>query len=89
MVRPGVGAAHEQVHISGGSMNHAVVANLKNPAVFYCGNDSDIAFDNCEIDFEMATVPVIYANFPGGHGGVIGAQAAQIAKASVGGCAGA
>jgi hypothetical protein len=72
------------VHISGGSMNHSVVANLHAPAAFYCGNDSDIAYDNCEVDFTMVKVPTIYANFPGGHGGVIGGQAAQISKATVG-----
>jgi dienelactone hydrolase len=72
------------VHISGGSMNKSVVANLHGPAAFYCGNDSDIAYSNCESDFAMTKVPTIYANFPGGHGGVIGAQAAQISKATVG-----
>jgi dienelactone hydrolase len=72
------------VHISGGSMNKMVVGNLRKPAAFYCGNDSDIAYSNCESDFAMTKVPTIYANFPGGHGGVIGAQAAQISKATVG-----
>jgi hypothetical protein len=72
------------VHISGGSMNKSVVANLHGPAAFYCGNSSDIAYDGCEGDFEITKVPTIYANFPGGHGGVIGAQSAQISKATVG-----
>lgn len=72
------------VHISGGSMNKSVVANLHGPAAFYCGNSSDIAYDGCEGDFEITTVPTIYANFPGGHGGVVGAQSAQISKATVG-----
>ncbi|HET6335569.1 MAG TPA: hypothetical protein VFG30_20225 [Polyangiales bacterium] len=72
------------VHISGGSMNKSVVANLHAPAAFYCGNDSDIAYSNCETDFAMTKVPTIYANFPGGHGGVISGQSAQISKATVG-----
>jgi hypothetical protein len=72
------------VHISGGSMNKSVVANLHGPAAFYCGNSSDIAYDGCEGDFEITKVPTIYANFPGGHGGVVGAQSAQISKATVG-----
>ena len=71
------------VHISGGSMDKSVVANLHGPAAFYCGNSSDIAYDGCEGDFEITTVPTIYANFPGGHGGVVGAQSAQISKATV------
>lgn len=72
------------VHISGGSMNKSVVANLQGPAAFYCGDSSDIAYANCESDFEMSKVPTIYANFPGGHGGVVRGQDAQISKATVG-----
>jgi hypothetical protein len=72
------------VHISGGSMNKSVVSNLHGPAAFYCGNDTDIAYDGCEGDFEITKVPTIYANFPGGHGGVISGQSAQISKAAVG-----
>ena len=72
------------VHISGGSMNKSVVANLHGPAAFYCGNSSDIAYNGCEGDFEITKVPTIYANFPGDHGGVRNAPSAQIAKATVG-----
>jgi hypothetical protein len=73
------------VHISGGAMTKSVVANLQHPAAFYCGNSSDIAHDNCDSDFAMVKVPVIYANFPGDHLGVRNmATAPQIAKATVG-----
>jgi hypothetical protein len=63
-------------------MNKAVVPNLRNPAAFLCGDDSDIAHANCETDFEMAKVPVFYGVFPGGHLGILGANAAQINKAA-------
>jgi hypothetical protein len=73
------------VHISGGSMTKSVVANLHAPAAFYRGNDSDIAYNGCEGDFEITKVPTIYANFPGDHLGVRNAQTAlQVAKATVG-----
>ena len=73
------------IHISGGSMTKSVVANLHAPAAFYCGNDSDIAFNGCEGDFEITKVPTIYANFPGDHLGVRNAKTApQVAKATVG-----
>ena len=73
------------IHISGGSMNKSVVSNLHAPAAFYCGNDSDIAFNGCEGDFEISKVPTIYANFPGDHLGVRNAKTApQVAKATVG-----
>jgi hypothetical protein len=73
------------VHISGGSMTKSVVANLHAPAAFYCGTSDDIAFDGCEGDFEITTVPTIYANFPGDHLGVRNADTApMIAKATVG-----
>ena len=73
------------IHISGGSMNKSVVANLRGPAAFYCGTSSDIAFNGCEGDFEISEVPTIYANFPGDHLGVRNAATApMIAKATVG-----
>jgi hypothetical protein len=66
------------VHISGGAMDKSVVPNLKNPALFVCGDDSDIAHANCETDFEMATVPVFYGVFPGDHLGILAAYTDQI-----------
>lgn len=66
------------VHISGGAMNKSVLPNLKNPAAFLCGNESDIANANCVTDFEMVTVPVFFGVFPGDHLGILGAYADQI-----------
>jgi hypothetical protein len=68
------------VHISGGAMNKSVVPNLKNPAAFICGDESDIAHANCVTDFEMAKVPVFFAVFPGEHLGILGSHTAQISK---------
>lgn len=70
------------VHISGGNMVAERVNNLKQPAAFICGTpgdancnilsgDCDIAAANCEIDFAMAMTPVFYANFSGGHLGIL------------------
>jgi hypothetical protein len=58
------------------------VKNLHAPAAFFCGipGDSscdilssacDIAAANCDTDFAAATTPVFYANFPGGHLGIL------------------
>jgi hypothetical protein len=58
------------VHISGGS-GGAYMANLKNPAAFFCGNSTDIAAANCDSDFQAATTPVFYGNFDCHHGGVV------------------
>lgn len=68
------------VHISGGAMDKGVVPNLKKPALFICGDSSDIAHDNCESDFELAAVPVFYAVFPGEHLGILGSHTAPINK---------
>jgi hypothetical protein len=71
------------VHISGGNMVPERVANLHAPAVFLCGNpgngtcsdllssECDIAGANCLTDFMNATTPVFYANFNGGHLGIL------------------
>jgi hypothetical protein len=70
------------VHISGGNMAPERVENLHAPAAFICGipggascnllsADCDIAAANCDIDFETATTPVFYANFAGGHLGIL------------------
>lgn len=72
------------VHISGGNMGADALRNLRAPAAFICGtpdpnctpldilSDScDIAAANCDTDFAAATTSVFYANFPGGHLGVM------------------
>jgi pimeloyl-ACP methyl ester carboxylesterase len=70
------------VHISGGNMAPERVANLRQPAAFICGTpggatcsilspDCDLAAANCDMDFEGATTPVFYANFTGGHLGIL------------------
>jgi hypothetical protein len=70
------------VHISGGNMAPERVMNLHAPAAFLCGipgdsscnilsTDCDIAAANCDTDFMNATTPVFYANFPGGHLGIL------------------
>jgi hypothetical protein len=70
------------VHISGGNMQADRIMNLKAPAAFICGipgdsscnilsGDCDIAAANCDTDFAMATTPVFYANFMGGHLGIL------------------
>ena len=70
------------VHISGGNMAPERIQNLRAPAAFLCGvpgtdtcnilsNDCDIAAANCDTDFNAATTPVFYGNFPGGHLGIL------------------
>jgi hypothetical protein len=70
------------VHISGGNMQADRIMNLHAPAAFICGipgdsscnilsGDCDIAAANCDTDFMMATTPVFYANFMGGHLGIL------------------
>lgn len=72
------------VHISGGNMAPEPIRNLRAPAAFICGTPDpnctpldilsetcDIAAANCDLDFMAATTPVFYANFPGGHLGVM------------------
>jgi hypothetical protein len=70
------------VHISGGNMAPERVNNLHAPAAFICGTpggaacnilsgDCDIAAANCDTDFAGATTPVFYANFQGGHIGIL------------------
>jgi hypothetical protein len=70
------------VHISGGNMETGRVDNLHAPAAFICGipgddscnilsTDCDIAAANCDTDFAAAKTPVFYANFPGGHLGIL------------------
>ena len=67
------------VHISGGAFEKTDTAKLQRPAAFICGAaggdgyfTGDVAHDNCESDFEVATVPVFYGVFrEGGHLGVM------------------
>lgn len=77
------------VHISGGNMAPERINNLRAPAVFICGTpgpsscgildgNCDIAAANCDMDFNGAKTPVFYANFAGGHLGILLAQELQI-----------
>lgn len=51
------------IHISGGSMGGSGgPANLMNDTFFLCGPSSDVAYPNCETDFEISTVPTVYSN---------------------------
>jgi hypothetical protein len=70
------------VHISGGNMDAQRIANLHAPAAFICGipgdascgildDTCDIAAANCDTDFAGAKTPVFYANFNGGHLGIL------------------
>ena len=70
------------IHISGGNMQTDLVNNLHAPAAFLCGTPDanctdilsdacDIAAANCDTDFQNATTPVFYGNFPGGHLGIL------------------
>jgi hypothetical protein len=70
------------VHISGGNMAPERVNNLHAPAAFICGTpgdascnilatNCDIAAANCDMDFANAQTPVFYANFSGGHLGIL------------------
>ena len=72
------------LHISGGNMPamNQSIAKLREPAAFICGKpgdaacnilstDCDIAAANCDLDFQDATTPVFYANFEGGHLGIL------------------
>ncbi len=61
------------IHLSGGTMEpHKPIENLHAPALFLCGDDpekldgggmavGDMAYANCEADFDIATTPVFYA----------------------------
>lgn len=70
------------VHISGGNMAPERINNLKAPAAFICGTpgdsscgllagECDLAAANCDLDFGAAKTPVFYANFTGGHLGIL------------------
>jgi hypothetical protein len=70
------------VHISGGNMQADRINNLRAPAAFICGipdpgcsdilsTACDIAAANCDTDFMNAKTPVFYANFRGGHLGIL------------------
>jgi hypothetical protein len=70
------------IHISGGNMETERVKNLHAPAAFFCGipgdancsilsTECDIAAANCDTDYANAVAPVFYANFPGGHLGIL------------------
>jgi hypothetical protein len=69
------------VHISGGNMAPDRIGNLRAPAAFICGTPAascgildgncDIAAANCDTDFNGAKTPVFYANFAGGHLGIL------------------
>jgi hypothetical protein len=70
------------IHISGGNMETERVKNLHAPAAFFCGipgdatcnilsTECDIAAANCDSDYSSAVSPVFYANFPGGHLGIL------------------
>lgn len=70
------------VHISGGNMIPERIELLKAPAAFICGIPGpptcglldatcDIAATNCNTDFESSSTPVFYANFDGGHLGIL------------------
>jgi dienelactone hydrolase len=70
------------VHISGGNMAPEPINNLHAPAAFLCGipgddtcnildTTCDIAAANCDKDFAAAKAPVFYANFEGGHLGIL------------------
>jgi hypothetical protein len=51
------------IHISGGSMGGSGgPANLTGPTFFLCGPSSDVAYAQCETDFEITTVPTVYSN---------------------------
>jgi len=50
------------IHISGGSSGGAGPRNLKNDTMFLCGPESDVAYAQCETDFDATTVPTFYTN---------------------------
>jgi hypothetical protein len=50
------------IHISGGSTGGAGPANLKNDTFFLCGPSSDVAYAQCETDFDATMVPTVYSN---------------------------
>jgi hypothetical protein len=50
------------IHISGGSSGGAGPKNLKADTMFLCGPSSDVAYAQCETDFEATTVPTFYTN---------------------------
>ena len=51
------------IHISGGSMGGSGgPANLTGPTFFLCGPSSDVAYANCNNDFEITKVPTVYSN---------------------------
>jgi hypothetical protein len=50
------------IHISGGSSGGSGPANLKSDTMFLCGPSSDVAYAQCETDFEATKVPTFYTN---------------------------
>ena len=50
------------IHISGGSSGGAGPKNLKSDTMFLCGPSSDVAYAQCETDFDATTVPTFYTN---------------------------
>jgi hypothetical protein len=50
------------IHISGGSTGGAGPAKLTKPTFFLCGPSSDVAYAQCETDFDATKVPTVYSN---------------------------
>jgi len=50
------------IHISGGSFDGGGPAKLKGPTMFLCGPMSDVAYAQCQSDFEVTKVPTFYTN---------------------------
>lgn len=50
------------IHISGGSSGGSGPANLSADTMFLCGPSSDVAYAQCETDFDATKVPTFYTN---------------------------
>ena len=48
------------IHVAGGSFDGQGSRNLRNPAIYICGESDTTATPNCERDYSATTVPVVF-----------------------------
>ncbi|WP_129646724.1 hypothetical protein [Peristeroidobacter agariperforans] len=48
------------IHVAGGSFDGNGSRNLRNPAIYICGESDTTATPNCERDYSATTVPIVF-----------------------------
>jgi hypothetical protein len=48
------------IHVAGGSFDGNGSRNLRNPAIYICGENDTTATPNCERDYSATTVPIVF-----------------------------